>query len=300
MLTQEQLESRKNFICGSDASVICGLNPYKTKLALWMEKTGLCEQDDIGHLNHIKFGNYMEQGVADWFCAETGKKVLPNTGEMLIKDFMAGNVDFIIDGENAILECKTAYNDEGWGNEENVIPAHYLLQVAHYCMVGDFDRAYIAVVFAQKREMRWYTYDRNKTLEEKLYAQEKDFWENNVKPVIAPEPTTSNDVILFFKETESNPVSVNSEITNKYNTLLEIQQNIKSLEKQEKDLKEEIKLYMKNHDTLVDECGKIIATWKYIKAREMLDIESLKKELPDIYDQYLKESTKTTRRFNLK
>lgn len=35
---EEWLELRKTGIDGSDASVVCGINRYKTPIELWMEK----------------------------------------------------------------------------------------------------------------------------------------------------------------------------------------------------------------------------------------------------------------------
>ncbi len=40
MNKEEWLEERKNGIGGSDAATILGLNPYKTNIDLWEEKTG--------------------------------------------------------------------------------------------------------------------------------------------------------------------------------------------------------------------------------------------------------------------
>ena len=47
MTREEWLEARKNGIGGSDAATILGLNPYKTTIELWEEKTGKREAEDI-------------------------------------------------------------------------------------------------------------------------------------------------------------------------------------------------------------------------------------------------------------
>ena len=48
---------------------------------------------------------------------------------------MIANVDRLIVGENAGLECKTtsAYNAKEWDGDE--VPAQYILQVQHYMAV---------------------------------------------------------------------------------------------------------------------------------------------------------------------
>lgn len=289
MLTQEQINERLKYITGSDAAVICGLSPFKTKLQLWMEKTGRIVQEDIGHLNHIKFGNFFEQGVADWFAQDANKVITKEPNLLVHKSlhWMAGNIDFKVEGENAILECKTAFNDEGWGSGENIIPIYYLMQVAHYCAVGDFDKAYIAVVFAAKREMRWYRYDRNLELEAKLIAREQEFWINNVLSDIAPEPQNEKDILLLYKETKADPIIANNDILLKLQDINQIKNQIALLEPVLKNYEEELRLFMKDHDTLIDESGQILATWKYTKPINRFNAKKLKEDNEKLWNKYL-------------
>lgn len=297
MLTQEQLDERLKFVTGSDAAVICGLNKspsgefYKTKVQLWLEKTGRAVAEDIGHLNHIKFGNFFEQGVADWFQDATGKIVHKHPAMLVHKShpWMAGNIDFKVVGENAILECKTAYKPgEEWGDGENVIPPHYLMQVAHYCAVGNFDRAYIAVVFAITREMRWYVYERNTFLEGKLITREKDFWENNVLADVQPPIESAQDILTLYKETNANPIIADKEISHAVSEYDFYSEQIKDLEAMKKRAKEKVQLYMLDADTLVDKSGKILAKWSYIKGATRIDNNILKTEFPDVHAKCLK------------
>ena len=54
------LNGRKNGIGGSDASAIVGLNPYKSNIDLWQEKTGLKQPEDISDKAYVKFGHDAE------------------------------------------------------------------------------------------------------------------------------------------------------------------------------------------------------------------------------------------------
>jgi len=56
MNKEEWLEERKNGIGGSDAATILGLNPYKTNIDLWEEKTGRKEAIDISDKPYVKYG----------------------------------------------------------------------------------------------------------------------------------------------------------------------------------------------------------------------------------------------------
>ena len=301
MLSQEMLAARLLCVTGSDAAVICGLSPYKTPYQLWEEKTGRKVQEDISDKNYIKFGNYFEDGVAAWFEADSGKKLKLKASKMLTHssvDYIAGNVDFEIDGENAILECKTALSDEGWGNAENIIPPYYLMQVAHYCAVGNYDKAYIAVVFAQKREMRWYEYERNLELEEKLLAREKAFWES-VQNDIAPEPINVDDLMQMYKAADTTPIVATGEISTKLDLLKDVNNKLKMLELQKETLRKEIALYMQAHDTLVDAKGSVIATWKFTKVPQRFDSKAFESENKELYKKYVRDGY-SQRRFLIK
>lgn len=290
-LNKEQLEQRLNFVTGSDAAVICGLSPYKTKVKLWLEKTRREEQEDISNAGYIKFGNYMEDGVAKWFEAESGKECCEKANELLIHpehEWMAGSLDFRIKGENAILECKTALSTEGWGDGENVIPAHYLMQVAHYCAVGGFEKAYIAVVFTMSRELRWYEYERNADLEAKLVKLEKEFWFDNVQADIAPDAKNENDIMDLYKTTTSDPIIGNDEIIEAVYALKSLKKSSKNTEDEEKILRDKITTFMKSHDTLVDLSGNLILTWKMAKASERFDSKAFATANPELYKEYVK------------
>ena len=64
---EEWLEHRKNFIGGSDASAIVGLNPYMSNLELWQIKTGLMEQEDISEKPYAKYGTIAEEYLRELF-----------------------------------------------------------------------------------------------------------------------------------------------------------------------------------------------------------------------------------------
>jgi putative phage-type endonuclease len=302
MLTPAQIEQRLNFVTGSDSASICGLSPYKSKVSLWLEKTKRAEQEDISNAGYIKFGNYMEDGVAKWFEAESGKKLQEKTQELLIHPehkWMAGNIDFRLKNENAILECKTALNADGWGDGENIIPVHYLMQVAHYCAVGGFDKAYIAVVFTMTREMRWYEYERNPELEAKLINLEKDFWFNNVIADVAPEPKNENDVLELYKNTIEAPIIADPDVIETVYALKEIKKQKKEIDLKEQECRDKIVSFMKEYDTVVDLGGSVLITYKMTRAGERFDVKSFSKENPETYKEYM-QTTAPQRRLLVK
>lgn len=53
---EEWLKERKKEIGASEASCIIGVNPWKTNVELWQEKTGQREAEDIGDKDCVMYG----------------------------------------------------------------------------------------------------------------------------------------------------------------------------------------------------------------------------------------------------
>ena len=70
---EEWLKYRKMGVTGTDASSICGLNPYKSALQIFIDKT--TDNIDIFDNEAMRQGRELEEYVAMRFCEETGKKV---------------------------------------------------------------------------------------------------------------------------------------------------------------------------------------------------------------------------------
>lgn len=295
MLTKVQLDERLHYVTGSDAAIIAGLSPYKTRAQLWLEKTKRAEQEDISGANHIKFGTFMEDGVAKWFAAETGFLVTePPPGLLIHPDYpwMAGNLDRLVaDGKpgKAMLECKTAARSDEWGDGENIIPTLYLMQVAHYCAVGGFDRAYIAVVFTMTREFRYYVYERNLALEEKLIKLESEFWHNHVVADVPPVAVSEKDILALFPQSTDKPIIATDEIESYVYAYKDFNSQVAGLEEEKRYMRDRIALYMEDHDVLVSASGEKLVSWKSTKEVERFDTKLLQSEHPDLYTKYLKK-----------
>ena len=100
-------KDRLKGIGGSDAAIALGMSPWKSQYTLWCEKTGRINNDADNEA--MRLGRDLEDYVAKRFSEETGKKVRKSTFSFQSKEhpFMLANVDRLIVGENAGLECKT-------------------------------------------------------------------------------------------------------------------------------------------------------------------------------------------------
>lgn len=173
----EWLEHRKNYIGGSDASCIVGMNPYKSNVELWEEKTGKKQAEDISDKPYVKYGTEAEKYLRELFALDYPQySVSYVDNNSVLNDkypFAAASLDgFLTEketGKRGVWECKTtnilqSMQKEKWKNR---IPDNYFIQVLHYLMVTEFD---FAVLKAQLK----YDYDGDIFLTTKHYLIERE------------------------------------------------------------------------------------------------------------------------------
>ena len=291
------LRYRKNGIGGSDAGAVCGLNPYRTAIQVYYDKTS--EEIEETDNEAMRQGRELEEYVARRFCEASGKKVR-RANAMFYDEknpFMLADVDRMIVGENAGLECKTAspYMAEQW--KDGSIPISYQIQCYHYMAVCRADAWYIAVLI-YGREFKYYRIERDDEVVENLIRIEKDFWNGNVIPKVMPDPDGSKTADLAiaerFKDAQSNTILLSGfdERLRRRQELLTVMEH---MEKEKRQIDQELKLYLGNAETAENEHYRV--SWKNV-SRSSLDEKRLKEEEPEIYEKYRRITT--SRRFTVK
>lgn len=165
---KEWLKYRKGGIGGSDAGAICGLNPYRTAIQVYSDK----RTDEIEEFDNeaMREGRDLEEYVARRFMETTGKKVRRANAMFYDEEnpFMFADVDRMIVGENAGLECKTAspFSADKW--EDDKIPLSYQIQCYHYMSVMNADRWYVAVLI-YGTEFKVYCLERDEEMMKATY-----------------------------------------------------------------------------------------------------------------------------------
>lgn len=108
VLTHEEwLNVRRQGIGGSEAGAILGLSPFSSAFSVYAEKIGVKKADEANEA--MRIGTDLEPYVAQRFMEATGKRVV-NCNYVLTNPnykFMLADVDRLVVGENAGLECKT-------------------------------------------------------------------------------------------------------------------------------------------------------------------------------------------------
>ena len=87
-----------------------------------------------------------------------------------------------------------------------------------------------------------------------------------------------------------------NEIIIKLNELTELRQMIEELNSEAEAIQDEIKAHMTEADTDTITAGQYKVTWKAVTSTR-IDTAALRKDLPEIWQEYGK--TSTTRRFNI-
>ena len=286
---EEWLRFRQKGIGGSDAGAVCGLNRYKSAVDVWADKTG-DSPIEIPDSEAMRIGRDMEDYVARRFTEATGKKVRRKNAIFQDQEhpFMLANVDRMVVGENALLECKTTspYNADQW--KDGKCPESYEIQCHHYMSVTGAEKVYLACLI-MGREFVIVEIERNDALIDYLRKIETDFWNKYVLTKEMPPPDGSKAAGDAIQQMYPSSVDMTVEIVgfeDRLNRYDEISALIDSLTRELDEIKQQIQVEMKTAEIAYIGTRKV--TWKNTKPRETIDSKKLKAEMPDIYQRYLK------------
>ena len=288
---------RKQGIGGSDAGAVCGLNPYRRAIQVYYDKTS--DEVEVIDNEAMRQGRELEEYVARRFCEASGKKVRRANAMFYDENhpFMLADVDRMVVGENAGLECKTAspYAEGNW--QEGKIPLSYQLQCHHYMSVCNADAWYLAVLI-YGRDFKYYKIERDEEIIRNLIHMEKNFWNEHVLKRVIPDPDGSKvaDAAIAerFKKTESVAIPLNG-FDEKLKRRQELLSLLDKMETEKRQIDQELKLYL--GDAEIAENTSYRVSWKPV-TRSSLDEKRLKEEEPEIYDKYLRVTS--SRRFTVK
>ena len=310
MSRDEWLKERTKGIGGSDVATILGLNPYKTPLQLWEEKTG--RSSGSAAVESAYWGTVLEGVVAKEFSQRTGMKVqkvnyMLSTGE---NGWMRGNIDRAvvnpaIAGRVSVLkqekveecgrllstdiglECKTAsvYMSEHWGDSqeaeilngkvvtEHKIPLYYETQIQWYMAVTGIKTFYVAVLIGGQ-DFRLYEVKRDQEVIDAIVSKCKDFWENNVLKDVTPAPINVDDI-------KKQAIDIGE--------LRNLKEQIKALKEQEEAVASRLIMAIGEKTGLMLG-GKKAVTYKAMSTTRFSSTD-FKKSHPDLYQTFAKTTS---------
>ncbi|NLD47398.1 MAG: hypothetical protein GX660_09395 [Clostridiaceae bacterium] len=300
MKYQEWLEYRRRGIGGSDVAAVCGLSKWKSPVEVWLDKTGQIEPAPAGEAAY--WGTLMEPIIRKEFADRTGFKIRQVNAILQHRrfPFMFANVDGIVTDPNlgeGIFEAKTAsaYRATEW---EQGVPDEYALQVQHYMAVTGLPFAWIAVLIGGNQFV-WRLIERDEAVIDLLIQMESRFWklvETGVAPEIDGTHASTELLNRLYPFSKSKQII---ELPGHAGPLIEEYERAQEEEKEAIQRKDRAANLIKQllGDSEVGAIEGRTVSWKTINA-DRLDSKTLKADLPELYNQYLK--TSSYRRFSIK
>lgn len=303
---EDWLAVRKQGIGSSDAAAAVGLNPYKSQLELWLEKTG--RDSSLPKLDHndeespAYWGNILEPIVATHYTKRSGHRVRRINAVLQHPDpklpWMLANIDREVIGTDnvQILECKTA-GINGARLWKEGVPEYVQLQVMHQLAVTGKQAADVAVLLGGQH-LEIHRIERDESMIARLIDLERLFWDYVVSDTPPPaDGTASAEAALRCLYPEDNrqtlDFSQHTELASTYLELKAIRQRIAQQETREAQLKQALQQAMGAATRAEFAEGYI--SWKKSKDSTGLDIEQMLKDKPYLQARYPKIKTGSRR-----
>lgn len=229
---------RDKYIGGSDIPIIMEISPFKTRFDLLLEKAGLKEDDFTGN-KYTEYGNVLEPKIRDYI----NKKY--NLGFEEYKK-INGDIRVHLDGFNnaSVLEIKTTSQIHNSIDEYKV----YLVQLLFYMQEVNADFGRLAVY--ERPDDFNEEFDENRLTQYTICITDyKDLLEqiNNAVDQFRIDLAKIKENPLITEE-ELLPVNL-TELSNKVVALETQLAEMKKIEAQAKDLKEQLKTAMEKAGT---------------------------------------------------
>lgn len=291
----EWLAARK--IGSSDCAAILGLNPYKSRMQVYLEKVGAIETKDISEVEQINWGNILEPVIAGEFAKRTNLTIKKDTmlRESERYPFLTATLDYFVyeNGKAGALEIKNTGFRAAQTWEEGIPDAAHC-QLMHQFAVTGLDWGYVCALVGGNK-LVWHKVERDDAILDRIIIVLSEFWqlvENKTPPEM-----TGADLELI---NELYPASSNKNIilSDDYSVLcsqiVAAKQQKKELEDYISDKEVKIKAAMQDAEKAI--AGEYKISWKS-GIQNRLDTELLKTEAPEVYSKFLKQVP--TRRFLL-
>lgn len=284
---------RRQGIGGSEIGAIMGLSRFASPLDVWRAKMGLAA--DI-YTPAMEWGNRLESPILTKYGEETGRRVdfIP-TRKIENEPFIYSPDGVVLDGGkiSRIVEIKTARTAEGWGGDSKV-PAPYRAQVNWYMGFTGAAAADIAVLIGGS-DFRIFKMEFDEFLFKAQKKTARDFWDNYVLTKTPPPVSTLED-IKNAPRVKGVEIEATPEIMKKIKNIMELREEIKTLEDEEQKLRVQVVAAM-GDASILKAGGKKLASFVFT-SRESIDTKKLIQEMPEIYERFLRKTEYKTFRIS--
>ena len=294
---EDWLQIRKQGIGSSDAAAAVCLNPYKSQLELWLEKTGrdtgLPKTDPNDEDSPMYWGNVLEPIVAWHYSKRTGNKVRRINAVLQHPDpdlpWMLANIDREVIGADdvQILECKTA-GINGARLWKEGVPEYVQLQVMHQLAVTGKQAADVAVVLGGQH-LEIHRIERDEEMIARLIELERTFWryvETDTPPPADGTASAESALRCLYPEDDGQTVDFRDQpgLSAEFVELKALRQSIEEKHAREAQLKQMLQQAM--GEATRAEFANGYVSWRKAKDSIGFDVARLLRDRPHLRDKY--------------
>lgn len=274
---EDWLAVRRPYFNASSASVLWDRHPFLTAADYAVEKlTGRAQ----GETRSMRRGRYLEAAIADWWQREYGAFLwVPEA--LYVADPIMATLDGLTTNADVIVEIKTA---NGYVKE----PEQYWLdQVQAQMLCGGIDHAVI-VWLDSSMDMQVAEVDADEAFQAELLRRAERFMaaiELGIVPDwIVPE-LTAGHVAAIYPDAEGE-VELDADTVELIGKYRELRAGRDESERLMDSLKNVIVRKLGEHAVGTFD-GAPVVTYKSVKDSETVDVKRMRKDWPDIVEQYV-------------
>jgi len=281
------MNDRRGFIGSSEISIVMGLNPFKSPLQLWAEKTGKVEPDDLSTNEAVEWGTRLEEVVAAKFAEKHGVKLIAYKKRFVhpTYKFLTCELDRLIAGTDEIVEVKTmnAWKYKDISQDEGV-PEHIICQVIFALGLSKRKKAHVAILIGGNRYFeREVIFDQD--LFDLMVKQAVVFWEMVEHDIPPMAEGMDNPFMVELYPTNDEQMQQINELNDKVGYLQQVKGNIDAMEAEKDKLEAEIKAVI--GASMGFKTVEYAVTWK---SQQRTDIDREKLKSDGLYEKYVTKS----------
>lgn len=281
---------RSKYIGSSDIAAIMGLSPWRTPLDVYLAKVDpQPEPEDEAKQNIFARGKVLEPLIVDAYARLYGVTITATNQSYAhpLHPYLASEIDAeTTDGENLEIKSVHPFAARDWGpHGSDEIPLHYYCQVQYAMECSGAGICKVVAMFGFD-EMRAYPIMRDKDVGARLVSAAVSFW-GDVQNRIQPEPSNLDDCKRLWPYALDKTLDADESVIDRLVAYKNANDARKDAEKAEAAAKLELLKIIRDMEFVRSQTMHKLASYRNQETTR-LDTTRLKKEQPDIFNQYAK------------
>lgn len=278
----------RNFLGASDAPTVMGLNPYKTRLQLWAEKTGRVEPPDLSDNQAVQWGKRLERVVSARFAEKHNVKLMAYKKRFVHPkySFISCELDNIIVGTEELVEIKTV-NARAWKEwgDPDVIPGYVIVQVMLQLGLSNRKVGWVFCLCGGSQEVEK-RIEFDQEMYDAIVAKMVEFWKM-VQDNVPPEPTEDDGKTLVDIYPKSGAdLQLIEELNVAIARRQELSMHMDEMKKEKELVENQLKAVI--GESLGVKTSQYVVTWK-AQESSRLDTDAIK--AAGLYEKFCKTSS---------